>query len=172
MSNRLGETSCSQRIEQNVLTLSRKVDESKTLPPASPRRSVGHLGVERRLTRLGLRRPLVRGLHSSTFQLTVSRYCSKIHPERPLITCVTSWASHRQPVIAPPIRQKALMLSRKVDECKPLPLVEVRRQICGRGCRLRRTSTRRARGRTRTWVARGWRRVRRRRRARRRASRP
>jgi len=58
-----------------------------------------------------------RGLHSSTFQFNLSRFCLKIPPEHPLIP-----PQHplRQPPNAPPIPQKALTLSRKVDECKLL----------------------------------------------------
>jgi hypothetical protein len=61
-----------------------------------------------------------RGLHSPTFWLNLSRFRYKIHPEPPLKVPDTSQTSPRQPLSAPPIPQRALTLSRKVDECKPL----------------------------------------------------
>jgi len=64
-----------------------------------------------------------RGLHSSTFQLNLSRFSHKIHPSNPLITPNTpdtSQTSPKQPRNAPPVPHKALTLSRKVDECKTL----------------------------------------------------
>jgi hypothetical protein len=61
-----------------------------------------------------------RCLHSSTFQLNLSRFWHKIHPEHLLIPPDTSSTLPKQPLNAPPITQKALTLSRKVDEFKPL----------------------------------------------------
>ena len=61
-----------------------------------------------------------RGLHSSTFQLNLSRFWHKIHPRHPLIPPDTPYTPPRQPLTVPPIPQKALKLSRKVAECKPL----------------------------------------------------
>jgi hypothetical protein len=60
------------------------------------------------------------GLHSSTFQLNLSRFCHKIHPRHPLMSPDTPYTPLRQPLNVPPIPQKALELSRKVNECKPL----------------------------------------------------
>ena len=65
--------------------------------------------------------PLPRGLRSSTFQLNLSRFCHKIHLTHPFIPPNTSSAYLEQPLHAPPIPQRALTLSRKMDECKPLP---------------------------------------------------
>jgi hypothetical protein len=53
-----------------------------------------------------------RGLHSSTFQLNLSRFRHKIHPEHPLLTPATPSTPPEQPLNAPPIQQKALTLSR------------------------------------------------------------
>jgi len=61
-----------------------------------------------------------RGLHSSTFQLKLSRFWQKLHPRHPLISPDTPYTPPRQPQILPPVPQQALKLSRKVDECKPL----------------------------------------------------
>ena len=61
-----------------------------------------------------------RGLHSSTIQLNLSRSSHNIHPEQPTMPPNTALRPPQQPLHAPPIQQKALALSRKVDECKPL----------------------------------------------------
>ena len=68
-----------------------------------------------------------RGLHSSTSQLNLSCFCHQTHPEYPLVTPSypllppdTSYTPPKQPLDSPPIPQKAITLSRKVDECKPL----------------------------------------------------
>jgi len=65
---------------------------------------------------------LGRGLHSSTFQLILSHFCLKIHPRHPLMTSDTHSTPPQQLPNASPAPQKALKLSRKVDECKPLLL--------------------------------------------------
>jgi hypothetical protein len=65
---------------------------------------------------------MCRGLHSSTFQLNLSRFRHKIPQKHPLSTPDTPCIPAEQPLHAPPIPQKALTLSRKVDECKPLPV--------------------------------------------------
>jgi hypothetical protein len=51
------------------------------------------------------------GLHSSTFQLNVRRFWNLMYPTHPLIPPDTSQMSPIQPLIAPPIPQKALKLS-------------------------------------------------------------
>ena len=67
-----------------------------------------------------MRRFRGRGLHSSTFQLNLSRSSHKRHPEHPLLPPDASQTPPRQPLNAPPIPHKALTFSREVDECKPL----------------------------------------------------
>ena len=64
-----------------------------------------------------------RGLHSSTFQLNLSRWRHRIHPVKPLIPPNTCYTAPQQSLNASPTPHKALTLSRNVDECKPLPLV-------------------------------------------------
>jgi len=61
-----------------------------------------------------------RGLHPSTFQLNLSRFWHNIHPKHTLIPPNTSYTPPNHPLNAPPIPQKALELSRKVNECRPL----------------------------------------------------
>jgi hypothetical protein len=58
-----------------------------------------------------------RGLHSSTSQLNLSHVS---HKATPYISPDTPLTRATQPLRAPPIPYKALKLSRKVDECKPL----------------------------------------------------
>jgi hypothetical protein len=65
LSNRLGGKSCTQHIPQNVLTLSRKVDECKSLLLGHRVDVVEWIGGQARTW----------GLHSSTFQLNLSRFC-------------------------------------------------------------------------------------------------
>jgi len=60
------------------------------------------------------------GLHSSSSQLNLSRFCHKIYPRHPLIHLDTPKTPPKQHINALPVPQKALYLSRKVDECKPL----------------------------------------------------
>jgi hypothetical protein len=55
------------------------------------------------------------GLHSSTFQLNLSRSLHKIHPKHPQIPPDTCLTPPKQPLNTPPIPQKALTLSREVD---------------------------------------------------------
>ena len=65
-----------------------------------------------------------RGLHPSTSQLKLSRFCHKRHPIQPLIspdTPLHPLNTPKQPLHAPLIPQKSLKLSQQVDECKPLP---------------------------------------------------
>ena len=61
-----------------------------------------------------------RGLDSSSFQLSLSRFCYEIHPKYPLNTPDTAYTPPKQPLHATPIPQKALTFSRKVERCKPL----------------------------------------------------
>jgi len=61
-----------------------------------------------------------RGPHSSTFQLNLSRFSHKAHHEQPLIPSGTCYTAPKRPLNAPPVPLKALTLSRKVDESKPL----------------------------------------------------
>ena len=49
---------------------------------------------------------MARGLHSSTFQLYISRFCHFIHPRHPAYP------------------KQLLTLRRKVDECKPLVVAQ------------------------------------------------
>ena len=65
--------------------------------------------------------PAGRDLHSSTVQLNLSHFWHKMHPIHPLIPPNTPYTPPTQPLNAPPVPQEALTLSRKVDECKPLP---------------------------------------------------
>jgi len=63
-----------------------------------------------------------RGLHSSTFQLNLSRSDTKYTLR--VFTTYHPLVFHKHPpnnpLYAPPIPRKALWVSRKVDECKPL----------------------------------------------------
>jgi hypothetical protein len=52
-----------------------------------------------------------RGLHSSTFQLNLSRFRFKIHPKHPLLIPDTPFIPPKQPLSIPPYPQKALTLS-------------------------------------------------------------
>jgi hypothetical protein len=61
-----------------------------------------------------------RGLHSSTSQINLSRFWQQTHPKHSVIPPDTALTSPKQSLNAPPIPQRALTLSRKVDECKPL----------------------------------------------------
>jgi hypothetical protein len=64
-----------------------------------------------------------RSLHSSTFWLNLSHSDTKhtlSTPKTPPTSPHTPKTTHEQPLNAPHIPQKALKLSRKVDECKPL----------------------------------------------------
>jgi hypothetical protein len=61
-----------------------------------------------------------RGLHSSTFQLNLSHFCRKIHTRHSLKSHDTSYTRPTQPLNPQPVPQKALTLSQKVHECKPL----------------------------------------------------
>jgi len=70
------------------------------------------------------------GLHSFTYQLNLSRV---LHTKRPYTPPNTPLTRATQPLRAPPIPQKALKLSRKVDECKPLA-GGGRQQHAGVGC--------------------------------------
>jgi len=65
---------------------------------------------------------LGRGLHSSTFHLKLSRFQHKIYPRHPLIPPYSSLTPTTHPLNAPLVTQKALKLSRELDECKPLHL--------------------------------------------------
>jgi len=97
-------------IPQKALTLRRKVDECKPLHGGSVYAC--------QYQNNGVLRFHGRGLHSSTFRLNLSRFLHKIHP-----THTNNPPRHptpKQPLKAAPILQKALALSRKVDECKPL----------------------------------------------------
>jgi len=69
--------------------------------------------------------PLNRGLHSSTSQLNLSRVWhnkTPYTPYNPYIRPNNPFSWDTQPLRAPPIPYKALELSRKVNECKLLPL--------------------------------------------------
>ena len=68
----------------------------------------------------GVQRVHGRGLHSSTFQLNLSRFRHNIPPTLRLFPPDTSYTLTKQPLNTPPIPQKVLTLSQKVDECKPL----------------------------------------------------
>ena len=61
-----------------------------------------------------------RGLHSSTFQLNLSRFWHTIHPRHSLIPPDTHSTPPKQLLSAHPIPHEALTLSREVEECKPL----------------------------------------------------
>ena len=65
--------------------------------------------------------PTGRSLHPSTSQLNLSRVCHTKTPYTPYTPPNTPLTRATQPLRAPPIPDKALKLSRKVDECKPLP---------------------------------------------------
>jgi len=52
-----------------------------------------------------------RGMHSSTSQLKLSRFFRKIHPRHPFTDPGTPQTPPKQPINAPPIPQKPLMLS-------------------------------------------------------------
>jgi len=75
----------------------------------------------RRYCRVRCMGTTVQGLHSSAFQLNLSRFWHKKPPKHPLILPHTLDTPPKQLPNAPPIAQKLLTLSRKVDECKPLP---------------------------------------------------
>jgi len=60
-----------------------------------------------------------RGLHSSTFQLNLSRFQHEIYPRYLQYPLPPANPPSTTPNV-PPIPHKALTLSRKVDECKPL----------------------------------------------------
>ena len=58
-----------------------------------------------------------RGLRLPTFQLNMSCFRHKIHPKHPLSPLNNIHTPPKQPLHATPIPQKALTLSRNVDEC-------------------------------------------------------
>jgi hypothetical protein len=60
--------------------------------------------------------PSIRGSHSSSIQLNLSRVGRKTHPKHPLLHPDTPYTPLKQTLNAPHILHKALMLSRKVDE--------------------------------------------------------
>jgi hypothetical protein len=61
-----------------------------------------------------------RGLNSSTFQLNLSHFRHRVHPQQPLIIHHAPHTPHKQPLNVPHIPQKALTMTRKVYERKPL----------------------------------------------------
>jgi len=77
-------------------------------------------GLPERLQLAMLRTLPGRGLHSFTSQLNLSRFLRTIHPKHPLIRPDTFKTPPEQPLNAPPIPQNAPMLSRELDESKPL----------------------------------------------------
>jgi len=87
--------------------------------PTSRRRRPRHRFRQRRLRRRRLgahrsrRSPASRGLHSSTFQLKLSRFCHKIHPAHPLNL-------PKQLRKAPPMPWKPLAyMWKSVSPCQP-----------------------------------------------------
>jgi hypothetical protein len=88
--------------------------EPEKLPPGTKPEKAPPGGLRRQRPRAGA---YTRPLFSSTVAVSDMKYTLV----RPLICPDTSYTPPEQPLNAPSTSQKAFRLSRKVDECMPLP---------------------------------------------------